>query len=360
MKRALPGGARLTYSISAPVWRLTGLSFCLLLLNGCGIGFVWHVSMGQLGLLTSQQRVDAILQDHSLSERDQKQLRLVLDVRQFAVDQLGLNADRSYTKFVDVGRPYVVYGLSAAPKDALEPYTWHFPIIGRVPYKGYFKKELALREAKTLQKQGYDTYVRGVRAYSTLGYFNDPILSTMLGYHEFTLINTIIHELVHRTVWIKSSVSFNESFANFVADQGVKAYLTHRDGERASSYQLYQDVQADRQVFRAYMLNIVSQLDALYREPISREAKLERRQAVFEAARTNYPSVFPKMKTKSYRRYFEGRQLNNAVLLSFRRYHQDQGFFEDALADHGGDLRRMIVAFKDFKKEDIPDSFQTR
>ena len=316
--------------------------------------------MGQLDLLNSRQPVDTILKDGSLSDKELKQLRLVLDVRQFAVDHMGLSADRSYTQYVDVGRPYVVYGLSASPKDALKPYTWRFPIVGRVPYKGYFRKELAEREAKTLQKQGYDTYVRGVRAYSTLGYFNDPVLSTMLGYHEFSLINTIIHELVHRTVWIKGSVSFNESFANFVAHKGVKAYLTHRDGENAPSYQLYQDIQVDRKVFRAYMLDIVSQLEALYREPISREAKLERREAIFDAARTNYPSVFPKMKTKSYRRYFERRQLNNAVLLSFRRYNQDMSFFEKALADNDGDLRRMIVAFQELGKEDIPASFRTR
>jgi predicted aminopeptidase len=344
-------------SISARAWRLVGLLLCLMLLNSCGMGFLWHVSMGQLGLLTSQQRVETVLRDGTLSEQDQQKLRLVLDVRQFAIDQLGLNADRSYTKFVDVGRPYVVYVLSAAAKDALQPYTWHFPIVGRAPYKGYFKKELALREAKSLQQQGYDTYVRGVRAYSTLGYFNDPILSTMLSYHEFSLIDTIIHELVHRTVWIDSSVSFNESFANFVGAKGVSAYLTHRDGANAPSHQQYQDIQADQEVFREYMLGIVSQLEALYREPISRQAKLERRESIFEAARTHYPSVFPNMKTKTYRRYFEGRQLNNAVILSFRRYNQDMSFFEDALAQHGGDLRRMIAAFKELRKEDIPVAF---
>ncbi len=315
--------------------------------------------MGQLGLLTGQQRVETILRNGTLSEQDREKLRLALDVRQFAMDQIGLNADKSYTKFVDVGRPYVVYGLSAAPKDALKPYTWYFPVVGHVPYKGYFKKELAMREAKTLQQRGYDTYVRGVRAYSTLGYFNDPILSTMLSYHEFSLINTIIHELVHRTVWIDGSVSFNETFANFVADKGVIAYLTHRDGAHSPSHQLYRDIQAARKVFRAYILDIVSQLEALYREPISREAKIERRATIFEAARTNYPSVFPKMKTKSFRRFFEGRQLNNAVLLSFRRYNQDMSFFEDAYDKHGGDLRRMMVSFKAIKQEDIPASFRT-
>ena len=346
--------------ISTRLCRLSSIVLGTMLLNGCGIGFLWHVSMEQLGLLTSQTPVETVLRNGALSETEQKKLRLVLDVRQFAIDQIGLNADRSYTQFVAVGRPYVVYALSAAPKDELKPYTWWFPIIGRMPYKGYFKEDLALREAKTLQEQGYDTYVRGVRAYSTLGYFNDPILSTMLSSHEFSLIHTIIHELVHRTVWLDSSVSFNESFANFVADKGVQAYLTHRDGAHAPSYQLYQDIQADREVFRTYMLDIVAQLEALYRSPLSREAKLERREAIFEAARTNYPSVFTKMKTKAYRQYFEREPLNNAVLLSFRRYNQDISFFEDALTKYGGDLGRMIEAFKHLQKEDIPASFRTQ
>lgn len=331
-----------------------------MLLNGCGVGFLWHVSMGQLGLLTRQQRVETILSEGTLSEDDRDKLRLVLDVRQFAIDEIGLNADRSYTKFVDVGRPYVVYGVSAAPKDALVPYTWRFPIVGRVPYKGYFKKEPALREAKALQAEGYDTYVRGVRAYSTLGYFNDPILSTMLAYPEFVLIRTIIHELIHRTVWVKGSVSFNESFANFVGDKGALAFLTRRDGADSPAHQRYRDIEVDRKVFRAYMLDIVSQLEALYSEPISLEDKLKRREVIFEAARTNYPSVFPQMRTNLYRRYFEGRRLNNAVMLSFRRYNQDMRFFETALADQGGDLRRMIEAFKQLGKEDIPESFRTR
>ncbi len=316
--------------------------------------------MGQLGLLTRQQQVESILSEGTLSEEDRDKLRLVLDVRQFAVDEIGLNADRSYTKFVDVGRPYVVYGVSAAPKDALVPYTWHFPFVGRVPYKGYFKKAPALRQAKALEAKGYDTYVRGVRAYSTLGYFNDPVLSTMLAYPEFVLIRTIIHELVHRTVWVKGSVSFNESFANFVGDKGALAFLTQRDGANSPAHQRYRDMEVDRNIFRAYMLDIVSQLEALYGEPVSLEDKLKRRKVIFTAARTNYPSIFPKMKTQLYRRYFEGRQLNNAVMLSFRRYNQDMSFFETALADQNGDLSAMVNAFKQLGKEDIPKSFRTR
>ena len=342
-----------------PVCRLAGLGLCLSLLSGCGIGFLWHVSVGQLSLLSRRQPVEEALQGGGLSAKERDKLHLILDVRRFAIEHLGLHADDSYTTFVDVGGPFVSYNVSAAPKDALEPYIWRFPIVGQVPYKGYFKKPGAIREAQKLKEQGYDTYVRGVRAYSTLGYFNDPILSSMLAYPDFALIQTIIHELVHQTVWINGSVSFNESLASFVADKGARAYLTQRDGEASPAYRHYVDIQADNQVFRTYMHGVVKRLEALYQRPLSREEKLHRREVVFAEARDQYPKVFPQMRTQWYRRYFKRRPLNNAVLLSFRRYNQDMSFFETALASHNGDLSAMLMAFQSLRAEDIPAVFQT-
>jgi predicted aminopeptidase len=210
---------------------LVSLGLCLGLLNGCAVGFLWHVSVGQLKLLSRRQPVEEVLRQAVLSEEEQDKLRLIMQVRLFAMEQLGLHADDSYTTFVDVGGPYVTYNVSAAPKDALHPYLWWFPIVGRVPYKGYFNQEAALRQAHKLEVRGYDTYVRGVRAYSTLGYFEDPILSSMLAYPDFALIDTIIHELVHRTVWVRGSVSFNESLASFASRSGVarrEVKLRHR------------------------------------------------------------------------------------------------------------------------------------
>lgn len=333
---------------------------CALLLNGCGVGYIWHVTVGQAKLLTRQQPVEEVLQDGHLSEPDRHKVRLILAARTFAIEHLGLDAGNSYTTFVRVDGPYVSYNLSAAPRDALQPYVWWFPIVGRLPYKGFFDKAAALREERTLAEQGYDTYVGGVRAFSTLGYFRDAILSCMLSYDDFSLINTVIHELLHRTVWVKGSVSFNESLANFVGEKGTLAYLTWRDGAAAAEVQRYQDIRADAGVFEAYMQAFIERLETLYRQPISREEKIRQREPLFAAAKDDYPTVFPRLKTAHYQRFFEQRPLNNAVLLSFRLYHRDSAFFEQALAAHGGDLRQTIAFFKTLRPDQMPAAFRTQ
>lgn len=340
--------------------RIGGLVLCLSLCTGCGAGFLWHAAVGQMKLLSRQEPVEQVLQEGKLSAKEQEKLRLILDVRAFAIEHIGLQANGSYTTFVDVGGPYVSYNVSAAPKDVLQPYVWHFPIVGSFPYKGFFKKKYALREARKLQDKGYDTYVRGVRAYSTLGYFTDPILSSMLGYDDFFLIETIMHELVHQTVWIKGSVSFNESLANFVGHKGTEAYLVWRDGKTSPTYQHYQDVRTDAAVFQEYMHGIVKRLEELYASPLDREEKLLQREQIFAAAKTEYPTVFPRMKTTRYRRFFEHRILNNAVLLSFRRYNRDTTYFEDIFQAHGSDVRRMVAYFKTLPSDQIPAKFRTR
>ncbi|MGQ4809665.1 hypothetical protein NKDENANG_03088 [Candidatus Entotheonellaceae bacterium PAL068K] len=304
--------------------------------------------------------MEALLQDSQLSEPEGRKIRLILAAKAFAVEHLGLHTSDSYTTFVRLDGPYVSYNLSAAPKDVLRPYIWRFPIVGRTPSKGFFKKTYALREQRKLEAQGYDTYVRGVRAYSTLGYFDDPILSSMLRSHDFTLISTIIHEMLHQTVWIKGSMSFNESLAKFVGDQGTLAYLAWRHGESSSELQHYRDIQADATVFRSYMHDLIDRLQTLYRQPLSREEKIHRRTQLFAEAKASYPEVFPRLKTPYYRRYFERRTLNNAVLLLFRRYNRNTSFFEQALADRDGDLRRTIAYFKTLRADQIPPMFHTR
>jgi predicted aminopeptidase len=370
MKRALPGavplrcwdrGQRAARRTLRYRWigSLGGLGLCTLLLNGCGLGYLWHVTVGQAKLLAYQQPVEEVLQDSRLSVQEQQKLRLILDVRAFAIEHLGLRASDSYTTFVWVDGPYISYNLSAAPKDALQPYIWWFPIVGRLPYKGFFNKAAALREERALAEQGYDTYVGGVRAFSTLGYFRDAILSCMLSYDDFSLISTIIHELLHQTVWVKGSVSFNESLANFIGDKGTTAYLTWRDGVAAAEVQRYQDIRADAGIFEVYMQALIERLEALYRQPISREEKIHQREQIFAQAIDAYPAVFPYMKTAHYQRFFEQRTLNNAVLLSFRLYYRDSAFFERALLAHGGDLRQMIAFFKTLRPDQIPTAFRT-
>lgn len=351
--------------MGTPAWlprllRLSALLLCTVCLSGCGFGYLWHVAVGQVSILARQRAVEDVLQDEHLTSQEQQKIRLILDVRLFAINQLGLHDSSSYTTFVRLDRPYVSYNLTAAPPDALTPYTWRFPFVGRTPYKGFFDKDYALREQRELEQEGYDTYVRGVRAYSTLGYFTDPILSPMLAYDTFFLISTIIHEMLHQTVWIKGSISFNESLANFVGERGTLAYLAQRYGVDAPEYQRYRDQRADAGVFQEYMRALIERLEALYHEPVSRADKLHRRAQIFAQAVTAYPDVFSRMKTTDYRTFFERQPLNNAVLLAFRVYHRDPTFFEQALAEQGGDLRRMIAYFKTLRADQIPAQFLTR
>src|SRR5215471_5185715 len=351
--------------MGTPAWlprllRLSALICCTLCLSGCGIGYLWHVAVGQVSILARQHPAAEVLEDEHLTPQEQQKVRLILDVRSFAINQLGLHAGKSYTTFVYIDRPYVSYNLSAAPPDALTPYSWRFPFLGRTPYKGFFDKDYALCEQRELEQQGYDTYLRGVRAYSTLGYFTDPILSPMLAYDDFFLISTIIHEMLHQTVWIKGSVSFNESLANFVGEHGTLAYLAQRYGVDAPEYQRYRDQRADALIFEEYMHALIERLEALYHEPISRAEKLRQRAQIFAEALTAYPGVFARMKTPDYRTFFERQPLNNAVLLAFRVYHHAPTFFEQALAEQGGDLRRMIAFFKTLRPDQIPAQFRTR
>lgn len=340
--------------------QLSALMLCTLSLSGCGVGYLWHVTVGQVTILTRQRAVEDMFQDERLTPQEQQKVRLIQEVRAFAINQLGMHDSKSYTTFVQLDRPFVSYNLSAAPPDALTPYAWRFPFVGRMPYKGFFDKDYALREQHELDQEGYDTYLRGVRAYSTLGYFADPILSSMLAYDDFNLINTIIHEMLHQTVWIKGSVSFNESLANFVGEQGTLAYLAQRYGADSPEYQRYRDTHADAEVFEDYMHVLIERLEALYRAPLSRADKLQQRTQIFAEAVAAYPEVFPRMKTTAYRRFFAQRTLNNAVLLAFRVYHHDPTFFEHALAEQGGDLRRMIAYFKTLRADQIPAQFRTR
>ena len=366
MKPALPVAARLRCSTKPlnvrrlRLLQVSGFILCVLLCNGCGIGYLWHVTTGQISLLSRRQPVDEVLQSPTLSDQERQKIRLILAARTFAIEQLGMHASDSYTTFVRVDGPYVSYNLSAAPKDALTPYIWRFPIVGRVPYKGFFKKDRALREQRAFDALGYDTYLRGVQAYSTLGYFDDPIFSSMLRLHDFTLVNTIIHELLHQTVWIRGNVSFNESLANFVGEKGTMAYLTWRYGDTSAELQHYRDMRADADVFRAYMRALIDRLEALYRQPLSVAEKRNQREQLFAAAKRNYPAVLPRMKTIYYRHYFERQPLNNAVLLSFRRYNRNTSYFEDVLAAHGGDVRRLIAYFKSLPPDQLPEQVATR
>ncbi|HEX8945908.1 MAG TPA: aminopeptidase, partial [Gemmatimonadaceae bacterium] len=182
--------------------------------------YLVRAAVAEARILAHRRPIVAIVADSTTNPRVAAKLRLVLAARAFAADSIGLRAKQSFTTFSQLERDTLVLVLSGAYRDRLAPYTWWFPVVGRVPYKGFFDFTAARQAARTLESDGFDVYLRPSPAFSTLGWFNDPLLSTSLAADSLDLANTVIHELTHNTFYAPGQAVFNESFANFVGARG--------------------------------------------------------------------------------------------------------------------------------------------
>lgn len=210
---------------SAQTLRSCLLAAALLLPGGC---YYAHVARGQASLLVHRQAIDRVLADPATDPTVAKRLKLALQARQFASDSLALPRNGSYTRYVDLHRPYVVWNVFATPAYSIKPINHCFPIAGCVAYRGYFSKAKAAREADRLRALGNDVSVAGVPAYSTLGWFDDPVLSSMLRWDDDELAGEVFHELAHQRVYVAGDTAFNESYATFVQRQGLDAWRQAR------------------------------------------------------------------------------------------------------------------------------------
>ena len=179
-------------------------------------------------MLLRRERIETLVADSATAPAVRERLRLVLDARRFAADSIGLKTGESFTTYSQLDGDTLVLVLSGAWRDTLRPYTWWFPIVGRVPYKGFFDFGAARAAADDLAARGFDTYLRPAAAFSTLGWFNDPLLSTTLRLDTLDLANTVIHEVTHNTFYAKGEAVFNESFANFVGARGAAWFFRSR------------------------------------------------------------------------------------------------------------------------------------
>lgn len=209
--------------------RLIALAAVGLLLSACGgLRYYAHVAHGQGELLLRQRAVSRVLADPATDPKLARRLELAQQARRFASLRLGLPDNRSYTRYVELGRPYVVWNVFAAPRYSVEAVRHCFPVAGCVAYRGYFEEARAKAEAARLKAEGDDVYVGGVSAYSTLGWFADPILSSMLRWDDDELAGTIFHELAHQRIYVQDDSAFNESFASFVQEQGLREWRQAR------------------------------------------------------------------------------------------------------------------------------------
>jgi predicted aminopeptidase len=301
-------------------------------LTGCEFSYLLNSGYHQAQILRKRVSIEQALKDPKLNEDDKKKLSIALEVRNFAENELGLKTTKNYTTYVHLDRPYVSYVVSAAPKFKLEAYMWSYPIVGDVPYKGFFSLEEAQAEAKKYKDSNLDVYVRGVSAYSTLGWFRDPILSSMLRYEEFDLVNIIIHETTHATLFIKSNADFNERMATFAGNKGTELFYIKKEGVNSPTLKQIKNDNNDDQVFAKFITKELGDLKKWYEilatEKKTDEEKIAEREERFTAMKTRYnEQVLPQLKTERYKEFAE-RTWNNAYLISYQTYFSDLSDFE--------------------------------
>ncbi len=304
-------------------------------ISACGaedLRYIVRAAYEEARILARREPIQKILETEPPGQRREK-LELALATRAFARDRLGLNVGGSYASLAEVEASQVVHVVSAAHRDRLEAYSWWFPIVGRVPYRGYFRPQSARDLAASLDSEGYDTYVRRALAFSTLGYFDDPLLSNLLEREPADLVETIIHEVLHSTIYIPGHAAFNESFANFVGHRGAIEFFAMRAEPESSARALAR--WDDALQFARLLTEILNDLEAAYEGGVSERQRSD----LFDAAQQKYRDG--SWQTNDYGRFAEI-PLNNAVLLARRVYFDRLPLFDLVFTRFDGDLTRSI------------------
>lgn len=233
------------------------------------IGYGISQAKGQLSIIWNARPIEEVMSDPAVADSLKQKIALVQRVRKFAIDSLGVNDSDSYRTLYDQQGKPVLWVVTACAPFSLVDKKWSFPIIGTFSYKGFFDYDRAVALRDELSEQGYDTGIRTVSAWSTLGFFDDPIMSNLLFRTEGQVANTIIHELTHATIFVKNNLKFNENLASFVGDKGAEAFLEYAYGRSSAPYQAYDNYRADRQKYSEHMLRGTQQLDSLYKELVA-------------------------------------------------------------------------------------------
>lgn len=319
------------------------LGALLLLSVSPQLGYYVHLAQGQLRLIANSTPIAEIAEHPHLADPQRRaRLRFVAAVRDYGRERIGLDVGDQYTCFYDTGGKPLSWNVSASPPHRFEPYLWRFPIVGAVPYKGFFEIDRARKERSLLESKGLDVSLSQVSAYSTLGFFADPVLSTMLEYSDDSLATLLLHELTHATAYAPGHTDFNESLATFVGKRGSLDFLVVQYGDSSREVDMAQQRRLDAEAFRGFVRALVGELERLYNSDLEREQILIERVSVFDRAKSRYRSVrHTLLESPSLYDGFLDWSVNNARLLSYRRYH-DLDDFETLFNACGRDLRRMV------------------
>src|SRR5436190_811868 len=316
----------------------------LLLLLSADARYIARAGIEEGRLLLRRLSIAKLIADSATPAPLRQRLALVLAARAYAVDSLGLAVAKTYTTYVDVGRDTLLLVLSASRKDKLREVTWRYPIVGIVPYKGFFNADRARQEADRLDAQGLDVFLRPSGAFSTLGYFSDPLFSTAMSRDTMELVATVLHELAHNTLYVKSQTPFNESFASFVGYRGAEAFFRSRrdtlDARRAAARW------RDERTLDVFYAELARRLDSAYAEPLGGERLEQVRAALFGWAHDQFRGpVGQSLETYDWR-WFAQATLNNAVILAERFYRMDLNLFDEVYLQNNADIAETIRAIQ--------------
>ncbi|HOX82146.1 MAG TPA: aminopeptidase [Chryseolinea sp.] len=305
---------------------------------------------GQVDIIWNAKPVEEFMDDPSFPDSLKARLKLIDEVHQYAIDSLGLKDTKNYKTLYDQKGEEIMWVVLACEEFRLKPKEWKFPIVGTVPYKGFFNKDKALGLKKELEGEGYDVIIRNPGGWSTLGWFTDPILSKMLNRSEGDLANLIIHEMSHATIFVKDSIDFNENLATFIGDRGAERFLIYKYGGESKEYSDYMSEDVDYLKYVNHMLGGAKQLDSLY-TTMKESDPLEQKKSIKKNLIQKIVMTMDTLSlalTKEPSNRFQNALPNNAYFMNFRTYQSKQIIFlEDFTSNYKNDLQLYIKALSE-------------
>jgi predicted aminopeptidase len=317
---------------------------------GCQLSYLFHAAAGQVRFLYHAVPVEEVLQQDSLSAEEKRRLALVSRIMEFGEKELGLKKTDNY-KTINLKGQSPVYTVSASPKDKLAMVTWWFPVAGDVPYLGFFKLEAARKERDRLLAEDFDAFVGRVEAYSTLGWFKDPLSLNLIQGSDLNLVETILHEMTHTTLYVKGQGEFNEGLAQLVGKKGALLFFEQTFGPSHPATLEAQDSGLDEGLFSTFLVSLLAELDTLYKdEQIPYSRKLSEREKTFARHMEKFNKLKQQMRTKRFANFGQ-LGLDNAYLMSVGLYHRHYALFETVLAYEGNSIKELLLFFRDLCKD---------
>jgi predicted aminopeptidase len=333
--------SRFTFQLSLIVAAISVLPSCQT------IQFYGQAINGEIEILRKSRASNSVTADPDTSPVIRRQLEKVERLRRYAMDQLALPADECFGKYADIGRPHVVWVIYATPEFSLKPKAWSYPFIGKMDYRGYFAEQDADKLADQLRREGYDVYVGGVDAFSTLGWFHDPVLNTFINYPDIHLAETVFHELTHLKVFRRGDTVFNESLAEVVAEEGVKRWLRHEG--RLDDLRKYEQLLVRRREFHQEIDRSCASLIRLYASAKPAAEMRREKAAIMEKLRDGFRELHERWGGRGLEAWLQ-EDINNGHIVSLKIYSDQMPEFHALLKESGGDFAQFFKAVDHLKR----------